>query len=97
MPTYTYRCAKCDQKFEKNQRITEDPFKIHSEADVESACDGELTKLLHAPMLDFSKGGSGFYVNDYKNGSTESSKTDTSTTPKEAPKPTKKLQEVIKT
>jgi putative FmdB family regulatory protein len=27
MPTYEYRCEKCEHEFEREQRITEDPIK----------------------------------------------------------------------
>ncbi|HUS50619.1 MAG TPA: FmdB family zinc ribbon protein [Candidatus Paceibacterota bacterium] len=88
MPTYTYKCKKCDEKFEVNQRIFEDSFEIHSEACAEIDCDGKLTKIFHVPCLRFL--GSGFYVNDYKKEAKEPSISNSS-------EPIKKPQEVIKT
>jgi len=84
MPTYTYKCKKCDEKFEVNQRIFEDSFEIHSEACAEIDCDGKLIKLLHAPMFKFV--GPGFYCNDYKKETKEPLVSPTGTS-----KPTKKL------
>ena len=50
---------------EVSQRMTEDPFRTHSEANSASKCVGEIRRQLHAPAIKFI--GPGFYENDYKN------------------------------
>ncbi len=91
MPTYTYRCKTCNEKFEINQRITDDSFEKHSEAHTNSKCNGKLNKIMHAPLIKFL--GTGFYETDYKN----KEKKAPSNSSKEPSKPIKKLKEVIKT
>jgi len=39
MPTYSYRCEKCKQEFDKFQQITEEPLK-------ECKCGGKLIRLI---------------------------------------------------
>jgi len=64
MPIYTYECKKCQKIIEVSQRMIEAPFRVHSEADSGSKCNGEVRRLLHAPALQFK--GTGFYETDYK-------------------------------
>jgi putative FmdB family regulatory protein len=76
MPTYGYRCKKCEHQFEIFQKITDNPITDCPK------CDGQVSRLLFPVGIMFK--GSGFHVNDYpsssgrsstsKNESTESSK-----------------------
>ncbi|MHB1458877.1 MAG: FmdB family zinc ribbon protein [Armatimonadota bacterium] len=58
MPTYGYKCTRCEDTFEIFQRITDEPF---TECE---KCKGELKKLLYPVGIVFK--GSGFHINDYK-------------------------------
>ncbi len=58
MPTYVYECKKCEQVFEAEQRITEDPLK-----DCKCGAKGSLKRLIQPTAVMF-KGG-GFHINDY--------------------------------
>ena len=62
MPLYEYRCQKCGNKFEKIEKFSDEPTKLHPE------CGGEVERLISAPALQFK--GTGWYVTDYaKSGS----------------------------
>jgi putative FmdB family regulatory protein len=72
MPTYVYRCKKCEHQFETLQRITADPIKECPE------CKGEVMRLLFPVGIVFK--GSGFHVNDYpSSGSRATTETKTET------------------
>jgi putative FmdB family regulatory protein len=59
MPSYTYHCTACDEDLDMTHKITETP-------DVRCPrCDDNMKRRLYPVGLDFSKGGSGFYANDY--------------------------------
>lgn len=62
MPTYDYRCTKCDHKFEKFQSIKEDPISKCPE------CDGAVKRLIGSGSTPIFKG-KGFYQTDYKSSS----------------------------
>src|SRR5437016_14227166 len=57
MPIYEYHCAKCDQKIEVIQKMSDKPLKKHEH------CGGSLTKLISASGFQFK--GTGWYVTDY--------------------------------
>ena len=57
MPTYVYRCRKCEHQFEIIQRMSDEPLTECPE------CKGEIAKLLFPVGIVFK--GSGFHVNDY--------------------------------
>lgn len=60
MPTYTYYCEAC--------QITEDVRKALAVYDREepcSKCQKIMQRRITAAALDFSKGGSGFFCNEY--------------------------------
>ncbi len=60
MPTYQYRCQKCQHEFETVQRISEDPLKTCP------ACQTEnLKRIIGSIGVSFK--GAGFHINDYKN------------------------------
>ncbi|WP_045823981.1 FmdB family zinc ribbon protein [Williamsia herbipolensis] len=84
MPTYSYACTQCDNKFDIVQSFTDDSL---TECPV---CGGRLRKLFNSVGIVFK--GSGFYRTDSRSGSTasesassdssssDSSKSDTSST-----------------
>ncbi len=61
MPIYEYLCSKCGTTFEKIQKFSDDPIKIHED------CGGAVEKMLSAPAFQFK--GTGWYVTDYAKGS----------------------------
>jgi putative FmdB family regulatory protein len=69
MPTYEYRCSKCEEEFEFFQKISEEPIR---ECPV---CKGELKRVISGGAGIIFKG-SGFYTTDYKNSSTVNSSGD---------------------
>ncbi|QIM19234.1 FmdB family transcriptional regulator [Leucobacter coleopterorum] len=56
MPTYAYRCAKCDHAFDIYQSFTDDALTVCSE------CGGPLRKVFGSLGVTFN--GSGFYRTD---------------------------------
>ncbi|MDF1862709.1 MAG: zinc ribbon domain-containing protein [Verrucomicrobiales bacterium] len=64
MPTYDYKCEKCDHQFEvfqsmKDERLTDCPLED---------CDGHVKRLLGTGAGIIFKG-SGFYETDYRSAS----------------------------
>jgi putative FmdB family regulatory protein len=59
LPTYEYKCLNCKKKFEKLQRITEEPLKKCPK------CGGKPERLIGGGAGLIFKG-SGFYITDYK-------------------------------
>src|ERR1051326_7335496 len=57
MPTYEYKCDRCDKVFEVRQKFSDEPLTTHEE------CGGPVHRLLSAPAFQFK--GSGWYVTDY--------------------------------
>ncbi|MCE5313680.1 MAG: FmdB family zinc ribbon protein [Armatimonadota bacterium] len=57
MPTYAYRCKKCEHQFETIQKMTDEPLKECPK------CKGEIARILFPVGIVFK--GSGFHVNDY--------------------------------
>lgn len=60
MPTYEYKCIRCNHRFEVFQSMTSEPVKICPE------CGGEVKRLIGMGAGPIFKG-SGFYQTDYKN------------------------------
>ena len=60
MPTYDYKCNKCNYTFELFQKMTDEPIKECPK------CKGKVTRLIGAGAGPIFKG-SGFYQTDYKN------------------------------
>jgi putative FmdB family regulatory protein len=56
MPLYEYQCKACGVRFERRQRINEEPVKVCLE------CGGEVYRLIQPVGIIFK--GSGFYVTD---------------------------------
>jgi putative FmdB family regulatory protein len=61
MPTYEYKCYVCNNVFDVEQRITEDPLKTCK------FCGGPVHRVISAAGIIFK--GSGFHVTDYGTGS----------------------------
>ena len=57
MPTYDYRCDRCEWTFEVRQRISEEPLATCER------CGGPIRRLLSA--APFILKGGGWYVTDY--------------------------------
>lgn len=57
MPIYEYECARCGEKIEVIQKMSDKPLKKHV------ACGGSLSKLISAAGFQFK--GTGWYVTDY--------------------------------
>ena len=62
MPTYEYKCNKCEEILERFQKITDPPLQDCP------VCGGELKRLISGGIGVIFKG-SGFYVNDSKSSS----------------------------
>ncbi|WP_407441886.1 FmdB family zinc ribbon protein [Rhodococcus sp. (in: high G+C Gram-positive bacteria)] len=80
MPTYSYACTACDNKFDIVQSFSDASLTECPE------CSGKLRKLFNSVGIVFK--GSGFYRTDSRSGSTasESAKSDTkSSTSESAP------------
>ena len=61
MPTYSYRCERCDEEFDIFQSFSAKSLKVHED------CGGSLRKIFHPTGVVFK--GSGFYVTDSRKGS----------------------------
>ena len=57
MPTYVYKCKKCEHQLEVVQRMSDSPLTECPQ------CKGDLRKVLFPVGISFK--GSGFHVNDY--------------------------------
>jgi putative FmdB family regulatory protein len=85
MPTYEYKCNKCEEVFEVFQRITASPLK---ECPV---CGGELRRLISGGAGIIFKG-SGFYTTDYKSSSVSTSASERKETSEKKEDSTKKSE-----
>ncbi len=59
MPTYEYRCRKCDHEFELVQKMSDEPLKTCPE------CRGRVKRLIGSGAGIIFKG-NGFYCTDYR-------------------------------
>jgi putative FmdB family regulatory protein len=57
MPLYEYKCSKCGSVFEVIQKVTETPLKKCLK------CGAPAQKVISPPALQFK--GSGWYITDY--------------------------------
>ncbi|MGV9412590.1 FmdB family zinc ribbon protein [Nocardia sp. NPDC003693] len=64
MPTYSYACTECDNKFDIVQSFSDDALTTCDR------CNGKLRKLFNSVGIVFK--GSGFYRTDSRNGTTSS-------------------------
>ncbi len=58
MPTYTYRCQKCGEEFERFQSMSDEPVKRCP------TCKGKVARTFHPVGIVLK--GSGFHRNDYR-------------------------------
>ncbi|WP_415973722.1 FmdB family zinc ribbon protein [Rhodococcus sp. 077-4] len=65
MPTYSYACTECDNRFDIVQSFTDDTLTVCP------ACSGKLRKLFNSVGIVFK--GSGFYRTDSRGGSNTAS------------------------
>ena len=70
MPTYSYACTACDNKFDIVQSFSDDSLTECPQ------CEGKLRKLFNSVGIVFK--GSGFYRTDSRSGSTASEPASTS-------------------
>ncbi|WP_067698093.1 FmdB family zinc ribbon protein [Nocardia jejuensis] len=70
MPTYSYACTECDNKFDIVQSFSDDTLTVCDQ------CNGKLRKLFNSVGIVFK--GSGFYRTDSRNGSTSTEPAKTS-------------------
>ena len=61
MPTYSYACTECDNRFDIVQSFSDDSLTVCPQ------CTGKLRKLFNSVGIVFK--GSGFYRTDSRNGS----------------------------
>ncbi len=65
MPTYHYRCAACENRFDAFQKFSEDPLTDCPE------CGGSVKRVIQPVGVVFK--GSGWYINDSRKAPAESS------------------------
>ncbi|MBS9373546.1 hypothetical protein GON09_002534 [Rhodococcus sp. B50] len=70
VPTYSYACTTCDNKFDIVQSFSDDSLTECPQ------CEGKLRKLFNSVGIVFK--GSGFYRTDSRSGSTASESASTS-------------------
>ena len=70
MPTYTYKCKKCNQELTAVQSMSEDAFTNCNQ--LGNSCEGEVFRLI-SKNVGIQFVGAGFYVNDSKSTTTSSS------------------------
>jgi putative FmdB family regulatory protein len=80
MPTYHYRCAACDNRFDAFQKFADDPLTDCPE------CGGSIKRVIQPVGVVFK--GSGWYINDSRKAPAESS-TESATKSSDAPAPDK--------
>lgn len=62
MPTYEYRCRDCGHRFERFQKMTEDPVSECPE------CGEDAAERIISPGGGLIFKGPGFYATDYRDG-----------------------------
>jgi putative FmdB family regulatory protein len=80
MPTYEYRCEKCNEIFEMFQSMKDDALQVcpQGQCRMETWGQGKVKRLLGAGAGLIFKG-SGFYITDYRSQSySEAAKKETS-------------------
>ncbi len=75
MPTYEYKCLKCNYVFEEFQKMTDAPLTKCPK------CKGKVKRLIGAGLAPIFKG-SGFYETDYKKSSNGNGTSSKATKPK---------------
>jgi putative FmdB family regulatory protein len=78
MPTYVYECSKCNDVFEVDQRITENPLD-----ECHCGSKGTVKRLIQPVGVMFK--GDGFHINDYASSTSPAKDKETKTEEKAAP------------
>jgi putative FmdB family regulatory protein len=78
MPTYEYLCSSCNHRFERWQKMSDEPVKVCPE------CGQGVRRVLYPAGVVFK--GSGFYVTDHSKSSHAAANGTPSSTTDEAPK-----------
>jgi putative FmdB family regulatory protein len=73
MPTYSYRCATCDNRFDAFQKFADDPLTVCPE------CGGLVKRVIQPVGVVFK--GSGWYINDSRKAPVESSTDSSNSSP----------------
>lgn len=66
MPIYEYECDSCHERFERRQKVSDEPIKVCP------TCGGETRRLIFPVGIIFK--GSGFYCTDNRGGNVSSPK-----------------------
>lgn len=90
MPTYDYKCEKCEKTFEYFQSMSDEPLKICKE------CQGPLKRLIGGGLGLIFKG-SGFYVTDNKSKDNKTSPAKTANKDSSPAKKTETKKQPVKT
>jgi putative FmdB family regulatory protein len=78
MPTYVYECSSCQDTFEVEQRMSEDPLK-----DCRCGSQGTVKRLIQPVGVMFK--GAGFHINDYSSSKPAASESKPAEAKPEAP------------
>ncbi|MCL2844657.1 MAG: zinc ribbon domain-containing protein [Chitinivibrionia bacterium] len=62
MPTYTYKCEKCEKTFDKFESMSAEPLKVC----IDENCKGDVKRLIGMGAGAILKG-TGYYQTDFKN------------------------------
>jgi len=71
MPTYSYKCEKCEKTFDKFQSMKDEPLKIC----IDENCKGNVKRLIGMGAGAILKG-TGYYQTDFKNSGKTPAKTE---------------------
>jgi putative FmdB family regulatory protein len=82
MPLYDYECETCGIRFERKQRITDQPLRFCPE------CSGPVHRLIQPVGIIFK--GSGFYCTDHRGGASATTSPAKAADKTEAPASTEK-------
>ena len=88
MPTYDYKCTKCNKSFEYFQKMSDEPLKVCDD------CGGDLKRLIGSGLTPIFKG-NGFYQTDYKNNGNSKKGAESKTKQKSISKENKKTENKI--
>src|SRR5687768_17827962 len=84
MPTYTYRCQKCGEEFERFQSMSDPPVKRCP------TCKGKVQRTFHPVGIVLK--GSGFHKTDYRSVSSSKERSEGESKPAESKSETKETK-----
>ncbi|MCK5086749.1 MAG: zinc ribbon domain-containing protein [Melioribacteraceae bacterium] len=88
MPTYDYKCTKCNKSFEYFQKMSDDLLTVCEN------CGGDLKRLIGSGLTPIFKG-NGFYQTDYKNNGNSKKGTESKTKQKSTNNENKKTENKV--